>query len=884
MQVIEVNNRRKFTVFLGLTLAMVGAWLLLPTGSQEALLSRASYDAAFRFDPGSRYSNGSSPVVLVYLDLDSHLRERLPLSEPWPRELHARLVRRLTAAGARAVLFDIVFSGPGPSPEADASLADAFRKNGRVWLAAERNQWDRETGSAAVAAQSVVLPHKVLREAAAGWGLAVLRPEDDFMVRRSWLGPGADGAPALTWAVAEGLGFRPRQREWIRYLGGPLALPHVGFSAALRPDEVPDDFFRDRVVVIGAQPMVGGFVERRDEFRNPFGRFALGRVFMPAVEVHATQLVNLLRGDGLRRPGPALEGGGVLVVALLVAWGFGRLRPMPVLAVLLGTELVLLASVAVGMRFDLWFPWMIPGLIQLPAAAVASIAHHSVQAWRLRRRLEAEQRMAVERIREQAALIEAASDAIVVRSITGGILFVNPAATRWYGGSPATAFELAGRESEARETVLTTGSWIGESAQVAEGGREFRVQARWTLLRDSEGRPKSILAINTDLTEQRRVEAQFLRMQRMETVGALAGGMAHDLNNALAPVLLGVQLLRRDETDEERRRLLDLMEANANRGADLVRQVLLFARGRGGTREILRPGPVLEGIAGVLRPAMPARIRVESMVATDAWMVAADPTQLNQVLLNLALNARDALADSGVGEITLAADNVLLDEAQAAGLRNGHAGEFVVFLVSDTGPGIAPEVMARLFEPFFTTKPSGSGTGMGLASVDRIVRAHEGFVHARSLPGEGASFEVYLPRARVEVATLPATAVAAPVALVITRELSLVGMVAEALREAGGRVVVASRPEEVSALLERHGNLLRWAVLDAGSMAGDLPSAEILATLDPSVRLVVIGGAGTLPSGAVGLARPFEREQLVQAVRGGRPWSGIGPDGAQTDR
>lgn len=229
------------------------------------------------------------------------------------------------------MVFDIVFSGAGVDPLADTALADAFRENGRVWLAAERNQWDRETESSALAAQSVVLPYEPLRLAAAGWGLAVVRPEDDFMIRRSWLGPAADGAPALTWAVAEGIGFHPPRREWLRYLGGPLALPHVGFSAALRQDEVPDEFFRDRVVVVGARPMVGGFVERRDEFRNPLGRFAFGRVFMPAVEVHATQMVNLIRGDGLRRPPPAVEAVAMFLLTVAAAMGFGRMRPLPIL-------------------------------------------------------------------------------------------------------------------------------------------------------------------------------------------------------------------------------------------------------------------------------------------------------------------------------------------------------------------------------------------------------------------------------------------------------------------------------------------------------------------------------------------------------------------------
>lgn len=873
MQSAEANSRRRFAILTAVLLAVVGLWLLAPAGSQEGLLTRASYDASFRVAGSAGASKGAVPVVLVYLDLDSHLRERHSPSEPWPRLLHAQLVRRMTAAGARAVVFDIVFSGPGSDPSADRELAEAFRENGRVWLAAERNQWDRETESSAIAAQSVVLPYEPLLRAAAGWGVAVVRPEDDFMIRRSWLGPAADGAPALTWAVAEGVGLRPARREWLRYLGGPLALPHVGFSAALRADEVPDGFFRDRVVVVGARPMVGGFVERRDEFRNPLGRFAFGRVFMPAVEVHATQMVNLIRGDGLRRPGPITEAVVVFLVSVVAALGFGRMRPLPILGGLLASEGLLLASVAYGMSKDLWFPWMILGLVQLPGAAIASIAHHSIPAWIHRRRLEAEKRASAERIREQAALIDAASDAIVVQDLDGGIRFVNPVAAVWYGGSPASAFRLGGLEQDARSTVLAKGAWVGEGDQTAADGRTIRVQARWTLLRDVEGRPHSILAIHTDLTEQRRVEAQFLRMQRMETVGALAGGMAHDLNNALAPVLLGVQLLRQKESDEERRHLLDLMEANANRGSDLVRQVLLFARGRGGIRETLRPGVVLQDLAAVLRPAMPREIHVQVMVAEDAWSVGADPTQLNQVLLNLALNARDAMMLTGGGELTLAVDNVVLAGVDTLSMSGSREGEFVLFLVSDTGPGMTPEVMARIFEPFFTTKPTGSGTGLGLASVARIVRSHDGFVNVRSRPGEGAAFEVYWPRARQEVgaglSVEPGASAEPPsVALVISRELSLAGMVSEALRDLGGRVVVASRFGDVLPMLELHRHRLRWVIVDCDSMGEAQEQMKDAGFVPGNCRVILLGGQGAGGAGTVQLSRPFEREQLVQAVRG----------------
>lgn len=847
-----------------LLLALATVFLLRPGQGTDSGMVRASYDALYHLVPDPGRSLADAPVVLVYLDRESYLRERQDPEVPWDRRLHAALVRRLTSAGARAVVFDIVFDGPGPDPAADRELAQALRENGRVILSAELNDWRRQTGGAPdVATVAPLLPYEPLKASAAGWGLASLRVDDDFTVRRSFAGFDAGGLPSLTAATARFLGIAdataaPAGGRWLRYAGPPLAMPHVGFSSALREDEVPSDFFRDRIVLVGARPMVTGFVERRDEYRSPWPESGGGGAFLPAVEVHATQMLNLVRADLLWR----LPVGGELAFLLALSVGLPALfflfRPLPAAGVALGAEALLLTAVAVALLGGgFWFPWLIVAGVQIPGALGGAVVYRSVEWYRHRRRLEAERRVAAARIREQAALLDKAQDAILVRDAAGTVTYVNPAAEKLSGWSRAEwlAGEAAGpvfaaaasRLPEADAACVECGEWLGELELCPRAGGLRTVQSRWSLIRDDAGRPAARLLINTDITEKKRLEAQFLRAQRMETIGTLAGGMAHDLNSALAPVLMGIQLLRRDAADPETRRMLSVMEENTYRGADMVRQVLLFSRGASDERILVQPGEVLAEMERIVRHSFPRDIPVHLMAPADLWPVRVNPTQLHQVLLNLCVNARDAMPRGG--EVTLAADNVRLAPAEAAAIPQGRPGEFVLLIVSDTGEGISLENLARLFEPFFTTKPAGKGTGLGLATVARIVAAHDGFVNIESELGRGTTFEVYLPRAGVVATAADDSASSASPRghgegiLVVDDDRAVLDLMVEALREQGYQPLAASSLDAAVDLARAHAHAgtVSVVLLDA-TMAGDsisggqarlaecLPEASILMT------------------------------------------------------
>lgn len=871
-------------------LLWVGIACLAPGSVEPSVLARLSYDWSYRLSPSGGDGATNAPVVLVYLDRESYLREELDPDQLWDRRLHARLLDRLTRAKARAVVFDIVFADAGADPGVDRELGEAIRRNGRVILAAEHSDWRRLTGGATeVAALSMVLPHPSFLEPAAGWGLAALQVDRDYAVRHLFPGFLSEDRPSLTWAALQFLGVaggdsRSPNSHWVRYLGPPLSIPNVSFSAALRDDEVPDAFFRDRVVVVGARPIVGRFPDRRDEYRTPWPVPGRGTSFMPAAEVHATQLANVLTGRTLQRSSRGFELVGVTAVALLLPALLFRFRLVPATVVAGGLEAMLLVGVAAAFAQGWWVPWLVVAAVQIPGALAGTVLFRSGEWYRQRRRFEAARREAEAKIREQAALLDKAQDAILVRELSGRISYVNPAVERllgwsrtdWFGGvAVEAAFALSrDRLAEAESACLSAGEWLGELELATRDGDRRTVQSRWTLIRDAAGVPQSRLILNTDITEKKRLEAQFLRAQRMETIGALAGGMAHDLNSALAPVLMGIQLIRRDAQDPETQRLLEVMEANTYRGADMVRQVLLFSRGTEGDRQRVDLGELLGEVERIARHSFPRNIRVSRMVPRDLWAVSGNPTQLHQVLLNLCVNARDALPDGG--ELSLSADNVTLSPAEAAEFRGGRPGEFVMLLVADTGKGIPAELLPRLFEPFFTTKPVGQGTGLGLATVARIVAAHAGFCHVRSEVGLGTTFEIYLPRASE---TAPPSSTPEPEVprgrgegvLVLMGDRAISELLVQALKDQGYQAAAAfSRAEGIAIASRQPGG---WSVLlldaeftDAAARDGirietAVPGAACILMRDASA----VGSATTPESGRV-LVRPFGLPDLFRVL------------------
>ncbi|MEO7319201.1 MAG: PAS domain S-box protein, partial [Chthoniobacteraceae bacterium] len=260
-------------------------------------------------------------------------------------------------------------------------------------------------------------------------------------------------------------------------------------------------------------------------------------------------------------------------------------------------------------------------------------------------------------IREQASLLDLAQDAIVVRDMEDEILFWNKGAERVFGWKREEALmnrmqallqSDAGKLDEAKRAVIDRGDWAGDLRHTTKAGREVVTESRWTLLRDPLGAPKSILMINTDVTERKKLESQFLRSQRLESLGTLAGGIAHDLNNVLAPILVSIELLRSEFDNPEADQILEAVQLSAQRGADLVSQILCFARGAEGKRVVLQPALVIKEVFKIARDTFPKNIEVRCTVPADVWSICGDATQLHQVLLNLCVNARDAMPNGGV--------------------------------------------------------------------------------------------------------------------------------------------------------------------------------------------------------------------------------------------
>lgn len=893
------SRRSKFiaSAALGILCALAGSALLDSTRPRGSALTRASYDSYFGLLGLNHPPPTNSPVLVVYLDLESHLSQHQDPNQPWPRELYAQLIRRLKGAGARVVVFDVVFDSVGTNAAGNRALREAIAAHGGVVLAGELRALSSDGGRAEWGrAVKVIAPVGEFRGAAAGWGLGEVATDDDFGVRRYYTAAAVSGEPVsnLTLAAARVYGSdapsptgETARARWLHYYGPPFALPHRSFSQVLTAGDVSDAEFRDRIVFVGARPVAGLFKERRDEFRSPFSFWNEKDLFMPGVEVHATEMLNLLRNDWLRLPGERPLELAFGLTGLLLGAGLIWLRPIPATAVAATSVGLTIATAAILFRqSNVWFPWLIIAAVQAPLALGGSVLFNSIEWYLTRRRLEAAKRVADARIREQAALIEKAHDAILVRELDGKTSYANPSAERLFGwtadelqNGAANELFMDAAATEARRVATERGEWNGELRQRAKSGAGLTLESRWTLLRDDLGQPKGLLIISSDVTEKKQLEAESLRMQRMEAVGALAGGMAHDLNNALAPILMGTQLLRRDSKDENTKRVLSLMESSTRRGADMVRQVLLFARGRQGEFERLEARPLVKEMEKLARDTFPLNIKVSAHVADDLWPVRGNATQLHQVLLNLCVNARDAMVEGG--SLSIAADNVKLDAEAARAIPDGRAGEFIVLMVTDTGSGMPPGVRAKVFEPFFTTKAEGKGTGLGLSTSARIVKAHDGFISVQSQPGEGTTFEVYLPRFSRELEPKTEASVeelqrgSGQLILVADDDESVRELLRRSLEEYGYRAVTAANGAEAVSLCRESREPVALVVSDQSMplLEGSKAVAAIQAARPdlPAILLcdepAIMKQPGELPPARVEyLPKPIELHRLLETV------------------
>jgi PAS domain S-box-containing protein len=489
-----------------------------------------------------------------------------------------------------------------------------------------------------------------------------------------------------------------------------------------------------------------------------------------------------------------------------------------------------------------------------------------------------------QKIQEQAALLDIATDAIVVRDLDNRVQFWNKGAESIYGWQVA---EVIGRKTTelfyadvsleatvASNAVRQQGAWQGELNKLTKAGKAVIVQSRWSLVRDAVGNPISILSVDTDITEKKSLEQQFLRAQRLESLGSLASGIAHDLNNVLTPILGVAQLLplTLPSLDSRNQRLLNMLVDSSKRGSALVKQILTFARGMDGERTVLQVRHILAEMIGVARQTFPKSIDISlNLASEELWLVNVDATQIHQVLMNLYVNARDAMPNGG--SLTASAENIVIDTADL----QLPAGSYIVISVADTGIGMTTEMLDRIFDPFFTTKETG--TGLGLSTVSGIVKGHGGSIEVESEVGSGTCFKIYLPAIdRRETETPASTADShdgkGQLILVVDDEAAIREIAKESLAAYNYRVILASDGIEAIDIYAQNYSSIAIVLIDMMMPNLDTRSTiQALQRINSQVKIVVMSGSyHNLESirerqnvSAV-LTKPFATENLLQAL------------------
>jgi two-component system cell cycle sensor histidine kinase/response regulator CckA len=501
-----------------------------------------------------------------------------------------------------------------------------------------------------------------------------------------------------------------------------------------------------------------------------------------------------------------------------------------------------------------------------------------------------ERRRMEEQLRLQATALENAANSIAITRPDGRFIWMNPAFTRLTGysleevlGQTPRILKSGLHDQEFHrklwQTILRKETWRGEFTNRRKDGSLYYGEQTITPVCGPSGEITHFIAIMNDNTEQRALERQYLRAQRMENIGTLAGGIAHDLNNALAPILMSIDVLRTKVSDPESLGMIELLNMSAQRGADMVKQLLTFSRGIDGTPGLLQPRHILRDIQTIARQTFPKNITVQVQVPRDLWPLVGDITQLHQVLLNLAVNARDAMPQGGV--LTLQAENISIDEHFAAATPGAKPGPHVLVSVKDTGLGMPPEVRARIFDPFFTTKEPDRGTGLGLSIVHSIVKSHGGFILVSSQPGKGSEFRVYLPGQPTERAEAEQKREAnlipgnGEMILVVDDEEAVRVLGKKTLEAFGYNVLTAANGAHAVACCASNFGKIDLVLTDLAMPIMDGPATiRAIRLLEPKIKIIAVSGFDERSvQGLAELAingfmqKPFTAEELLKGIR-----------------
>ena len=501
-----------------------------------------------------------------------------------------------------------------------------------------------------------------------------------------------------------------------------------------------------------------------------------------------------------------------------------------------------------------------------------------------------ERRETEDRLRKLSRMVEQSPVSVILTDLEGRIEYVNPQFSRTTG---YTLDEVRGRHPnllKSGETppevydelwrALSSGKhWKGEFRNRRKDGSLYWERSSVLPIHDGSGKPTHYLALQEDITSRKQMEEQLQQKQRVEAIGQLAGGIAHDFNNMLQVILGHAEMLQRKKTTDAsaRQRIEEILLAG-RRSADLTNQLLAFAKRQTAHPTVINLNDVVTESLRLLERLIGEDIKVDWKAATDLWAIALDPTHANQIIANLALNARDAM--DGAGTLTLRTSNVALNQEECRAHEGIEPGDYVLLSIKDSGSGMTDEVAGRIFEPFFTTKELGHGTGLGLSIVYGIVGQNGGFIDVQTGPDKGSIFNIYLPRARQarrdEAAAPKEETQGDETILFVEDEAPILHIGSQMLEQCGYRVLTAEHPEKALRLAESSEHDIRLLITDVvmPGMSGQELSRHLTSRL-PNLKTLFVSGytddiiakRGLLDDGIDFLHKPFNTATLIAKVR-----------------